>query len=320
MKRREFITLLGAAAAWPLTAKAQQPGKLPMIGLLGTSTASEWTSFLQRLHELSWIEGRNIAVEGRWADGRVELYNEIAAELVRLKVDVIVTTGAGVPAAKQATSVIPIVFAVAVDPLGTGLVESLAHPGRNVTGLSLQQTDIVGKRFEILKEAIPAFHRVGLMANLSYPAARVEMHEVQALAGALNMEVVSLGVRQSADIVGAVEAVQGSIDVLYVVVDPLIFVHRHRLNSVARASKIPTIYGRREYVEADGLISYGPNFPALYRRAADHVDKILRGVKPGDIPVEQPTKFDLVINLKTANALGLEIPPTLLARADEVIE
>ena len=146
------------------------------------------------MHELSWIEGRNIAVEGRWADGRVELYNEIAAELVRLKVDVIVTTGAGVPAAKQATSVIPIVFAVAVDPLGTGLVENLARPGRNGTGLSLQQTDIVGKRFEIMKEAIPVVHRVGLMANLSYPAARVEMHEVQALAGALNMEVVSLGV------------------------------------------------------------------------------------------------------------------------------
>ena len=174
---------LPGAVAWPLAAKAQQAGKLPIIGLLGTSTASESTPFLQRLHELSWIEGRNIAVEGRWADGRVELYNEIAAELVRLKVDVIVTTGAGVPAAKQATSVIPIVFAAAVDPLGTGLVENLARPGRNGNGLSLQQTDIVGKRFEIMKEAIPVVHRVGLMANLSYPAARVEMHEVQALAG-----------------------------------------------------------------------------------------------------------------------------------------
>jgi putative ABC transport system substrate-binding protein len=320
MKRRQFITLLGGAAAWPIAARAQQAGKLPIIGLLGTSTASEWNLFLQRLHELSWIEGRNIAVEGRWADGRVELYNKIAAELVRLKVDVIVTTGAGVPAAKQATSVIPIVFAVAVDPLGTGLVENLARPGGNVTGLSLQQTDIVGKRFEILKEVIPVIHRVGVMANLSYAAARVEMHEVQALAGALNMEVVPLGVRQSADVLGAVEAVQGRIDVLYVVVDPLVFVDRQRLNAVARASKLPTIYGRREYVEAGGLISYGPNFPALYRRAADHVDKILRGVKPGDIPVEQPTKFDLVINLKTAKALGLEVPPTLLARADEVIE
>ena len=271
-QRREFIGGLAGAAAWPLAAKAQQAGKLPIIGLLGTSTASSATPFLQQLHQDSrGSKAVTSPLKAARADGRVELYNEIAAELVRLKVDVIVTTGAGVPAAKQATSVIPIVFAVAVDPLGTGLVENLARPGRNGTGLSLQQTDIVGKRFEIMKEAIPVVHRVGLMANLSYPAARVEMHEVQALAGGVEHGSCISGSQQSADIFGAVEAIEGSIDVLYVVVDPPYFCSPSPPQLWRACIKTPTIYGRREYVETDGLISYGPNFPALYRRAADRV-------------------------------------------------
>ena len=223
-------------------------------------------------------------------------------------------------AAKQATSIIPIVFAVAVDPLGSGLVASLGRPGGNVTGLSLQQTDLVGKRLELLREIVPGFRRLALMANLSYPAAVLEMHEVQALAGTLNLDAVTLEIRLAKDIAPAFDTLKGRVDVLYIVVDPLVFVNRISLNTLAIAARLPTIYGRREYVEAGGLMSYGPNFPALYRRAAEIVDKMLSGTKPADIPVEQPTKFDLIINLTTAKALGLDVPPMLLARADEVIE
>jgi putative tryptophan/tyrosine transport system substrate-binding protein len=320
-RRREFISLLGgAAAAWPLVAGAQQAVKGPTIGLLGTSTASEWVPFAQRFRELGWIEGRNVTVAGRWAQGRTESYAEIAAELVRLKVDVIVTTGAAVVAAKQATSTIPIVFAVAVDPLGTGLVSSLGRPGGNVTGLSLQQSDLVGKRLELFREIVPGFRRLGLMANVDYPAAAREMGQVRELASTLNMEVTTLEIQQAKDIEFVFDGLHRRLDVLYVVVDPLIFVNRLRLNTLALAARIPTAFGRREYIEAGGLMSYGPNFPDLYRRAAEIVDKILRGTRPADIPVEQPTKFDLVINLKSAKALGLDVPPTLLVRADEVIE
>jgi putative ABC transport system substrate-binding protein len=320
VRRRDFISLLGGAAAWPVVARGQQATKEPTIGLLGTSTASEWVPFLQRLNEIGWVEGRNVAVVKRWAQGRSGLFPEIAAELVRLKVDVIATTGAGVVAAKQATPTIPIVFAVAVDPLGTGLVASLSRPGGNVTGLSLQQSDLVGKRLQLLHEIVRGTRRIALMANAGYPAAGQEMREVQTLGRTLNMEVVTLEIRQVTDIAPGFETINGRVDALYVVVDPLVFVNRIRLNTLALAAKLPTIYGRREYVETGGLISYGPNFSDLYRRAAEMVDKILRGAKPADIPVEQPTKFDLVINLITAKALGIQVPPMLLARADEVIE
>ena len=312
MKRREFITLLGgAAAAWPLAARAQQPAKLPTIGFLGASTPSaesQWAAaFVQRLRELGWIEGRTVAIEYRWAEGRSERFAEIAAEFVRLKVDVIVTAGtAAVLAAKQATSVIPIVFAAAGDPVGTGLVASLARPGGNVTGLSIQATDLAGKRLELLREVVPGLRRLAIMANVGYPAAVLEMGEVQAAARTLGLEVATLEIRRAEDIAPAFEALKGRADALYVCADPLVTTNRIRINTLALGARLPTMHGVREYVEAGGLMSYGPNFPDLFRRAADYVDKILRGAKPADIPVEQPTKFDLVINLTTAKALGLD--------------
>jgi ABC-type uncharacterized transport system substrate-binding protein len=323
MKRRDFITLLGGAAAtWPLAARAQQP--MPVVGFLGGATLSAWVhwtaAFVQRLRELGWIEGRTIAIEYRWAEGRSERYTEIAAEFVRLKVDVIITVGASVVAAKQATSVIPIVFAVAADPLGTGLVASLARPGGNVTGLSNQAADLAAKRLELLREVVSGLRRLAIMANIDYPAVVLEMREFQAAAGTLGLEVATLEIRRGEDIAPAFEALKGRSDALYVCADPLVVTHQVRINTLALAARLPTMHSLREHVETGGLMSYGPNFPDLFRRSADFVDKILRGAKPADLPVEQPTKFDLVVNLTTAKALGLEIPPSVLARADEVIE
>jgi putative ABC transport system substrate-binding protein len=325
VKRRAFITLLGGTAAWPFAAHAQQTAKLPTIGFLGStapSAQSQWTAaFVQRLRELGWIEGRTIAIEYRWAEGRFDRSPEIIAEFVRLKVDIIVTHAtANVVAAKQATSVIPIVFAAAGDPVGSGQVASLARPGGNVTGLSLQRTEIAGKRLELLREAVPSLRRLAIMANTGNPANVLEMDEVQAAASTLGLDVATFEIRRTEDIASAFESLKGSADALYVASDPLTNTNRVRINTLALGARLSTIYGTREQVEAGGLMSYGPNFPDLFRRAGDYVDKILRGAKPADIPVEQPTKFDLVINLTTAKALGLEIPPMLLARADEVIE
>jgi putative tryptophan/tyrosine transport system substrate-binding protein len=324
MKRREFITLLGGAAAWPLAAGAQQPAKLPTIGLLGAATPATWSvfivAFVRRLRELGWIEGRTIAIEYRWAEGRRERYAEIAAEFVRLKVDVIVTSGGAALAAKQATSLIPIVFAAAADPVGGGFVASLVQPGGNVTGLSAQFTDLAGKRLELLREIVPSLRQLAIMANAGYPAAVLEMAEVQATARTLGLEVTTLEIRRGEDIAPAFEALKGRAEALYVCSDILTTTNRVRVNTLALTARLPMMYGVREYVEAGGLMSYGPNFLDLWRRTGDLVDKILRGANPAEIPVEQPTKFDLVINLTTAKALGLEVPPTLLARADEVIE
>jgi putative ABC transport system substrate-binding protein len=326
MKRREFITLIGgAAAAWPLAARAQQPAKLPTIGYLGSATPAtqgQWAAaFVQRLRELGWIEGRTIAIEYRWAEGRTERGAEIVAEFVRRKVDVIVTSATPlVAAAKQATSVIPIVCAAAGDPVGTGLVASLARPGGNVTGLSIQTPDLAGKRLELLREVIPGLHRVAMLINVGNAVSVLELGEVQATARTLGFEVITLEIRRGEDIVPAFEVLNGGAEALYVVLDPLMGTHRIRINTLALAARLPTMHTFREGVEAGGLMSYGANFPDMFRRAADFVDKILHGTKPADIPVEQPTKFDLVINLTTAKALGLKVPPTLLARADEVIE
>jgi putative ABC transport system substrate-binding protein len=326
IRRREFITLLGgAAAAWPLAARAQQPGKLPTIGFLGQSTrsgASEWVAaFVQRLRELGWTEGRTITIEYRWAEGREERYAELAAEFVRRKVDIIVTSGTpAVMASKRATSVIPIVFATAGDPVGTGVVASLARPGGNVTGLSLQQTDLAGKRLELLREVVPGLGRVAIMGNVDNPYTVLELGEVQVAAGTLGLEVATLEIRRAQDIAPAFDALKSRADALYVCTDALANTNRIRINILAVGARLPTMHGSRDYVEAGGLLSYGPNFPDLFRRAADYVDKILRGAKPADLPVEQPTKFDLIINLTTAKALGLDVPSTLLARADEVIE
>ena len=325
MKRREFITLLGgAAAALPLAARAQQAEKLPTIGFLGASPSIESdrvAAFVQRLRELAWIDGRNLAIEYRWAEGRNERYAEAAAELVRLKVDIIVTVATPATlAAKQATTVIPIVFGAASDPIRTGLVESLARPGGNVTGLSNQISDTGGKKLEFMREIVPSLRQVAILANVGNPAAVLDMVEAQASARKLGLEVTTSEIRRAEDIAPAFDALKGHADALYVCTDPLVNTHRIRVNILALAARLPTIHSLREYVEAGGLMSYGPNIPDLLRRAADFVDKILHGARPVDIPVEQPTKFDLVINLTTAKALGLTIPESLLARATEVIE
>jgi putative ABC transport system substrate-binding protein len=325
MRRREFITLVGGAAAWPLAARAQQSGKLPTIGCLIPGTPSshgQWFAlFVQRLRELGWIESRTIAVEYRWAEGRSEHVAEVAAEFVQRKVDVIVTASTtAVLAAKQATSVIPIVFAAAADPVGTGLVGSLARPGGNVTGLSVQQIETVGKRLELLREVVPGLRRLALLGNVGNPGVVLDMRETQSKARSLGLEVVMLEIQRGEDIAPAFAALNGRAEALYVVIDPLVNIHRVRIHTLVLAARLPTMHTSREQVEAGGLMSYGPNFPELYRRAADFVDKILRGAKPAEIPVEQPTKFELVINLTTAKALGLDVPATLLARADEVVE
>jgi len=325
MKRRDFITLLGGAAAgWPLAARAQQAGKLPKIGFLGAATPSAWrqwvAAFVQRLRELGWIEGRTVTIEYRWAEGRSDRFAEIASEFVRLNVDVIVTSGGALLAAKRATSLIPIIFALATDPVGSGFVASLARPGGNITGLSNQLTDLAGKRLELLREVIPNLRQLGIIANVGYPGAVVEMGEVQAAARTIGLEITTLEIRRADDIAPALEGLQARVQALFVVADPLTNTNQVRINTLAAGARLPTMSGFREYVETGGLMSYGPNFLDLWRRTADFADKILRGARPADIPVEQPTKFELVINLRTAKSIGLGISPILLARADEVIE
>jgi len=326
MRRREFITLLGGAvAAWPLSARAQQPGKLPKIGFLGTGSPSSWrawtAAFVQRLNELGWVESRTVAIEMRWAEGRSERFAEIAAELAGLKVDVIVTSGLAIPAAKQVTSVIPIVFAVASDPIGTGMVASLARPGGNVTGLSQQSRDLAGKRLELLREIQPSLRRLAVMGNAVSPGFTLEIGDLQAATRTLGVDVAVFEIRRAEDIVPLFEAIKDQAEALYVIgSDPLVQIKRIAISTLAAAARLPTMHSNREYVEAGGLLSYGPNYTDLFRRAGNYVDKILRGANPADLPVEQPTKFDLVINLTTARALGVEVPPTLLARVDEVIE
>jgi putative ABC transport system substrate-binding protein len=324
LKRRQVLTLVGGAAAWPIAARAQQTRRLPTVGFLGTATPSAWgpwtAAFVQRLRELGWVEGRTVAIEVRWAEGRTERFAEITAEFVRLKVDVILTSGGAVIAAKQATSVIPIVFTVARDPVGAGLVASLARPGGNATGLSLQSTDAAGKRLELLREVVPGLRTVTIMINLGSPSSALDVRELQMAARTLGVDATVVEVRRTEDIAPAIEALKGQPTALHVVVDPLMITNRVRINTLAIAARLPTIYGQREFADAGGLMSYGANVPDQFRRAAEYVDKIFRGAKPADLPVEQPTKFDLVINLTTAKALGLAIPDKLLAIADEVIE
>jgi putative ABC transport system substrate-binding protein len=324
MRRREVITLLGGAAAWPLAARAQQRRKSPTIGLLGSSTPSAWApwtaAFQQRLREIGWIEGRNVTIEYRWAESRNERSAEIASEFARLKVDVIVTTGASVLAVKDSIATVPIVFASWSDPMGSGYIASLARPGGNATGLSAQALDTAGKRLELLREVIPGLRRLAILARLDNPSNAVEAGEVTNAARTLGLEVATSNIRRTEDITPAIEALKGRADALHVVSDPLQFANGVRINTLALGARLPTMYGYREGVDAGGLMSYGANYPNLWRRAAELVDKILRGTKAGDIPVEQPTKFDLIVNMIAAKALGLEIPATLLARADEVIE
>lgn len=325
MRRREFIALLGgsAATAWPLAARAQQPGKPPTIGFLGAN-ATTWgpwtTAFEARLRELGWIDGRTIVIEHRWFEGQQQRVGEVAAEFIRLKVDVIVTGGTAVPVLKQATSVIPIVFAIAIDPVGSGMVASLAHPGGNVTGLSVQAADVASKRLELLREVLPNLRRVAVLFNASYRGSVLEAEQFQAAAHILGVEVASLEARRADDIAAAFETLKTETQALYVVQDALMVANRTRIITLSHSARVPTISDARDYVEAGGLMSYGASYPALFQRAAELVDKILHGAKPSDLPVEQPTKFELVINLTTAKALGINFPPTLAATANEVIE
>jgi putative ABC transport system substrate-binding protein len=325
MRRREVFPLFIAATVWPLVARAQNSGNLPIIGFLGATAPSiapdRTAAFVQRLSELGWNDGRTIKIEYQWAEGRDERAVQLAAEFVRHRVDIIVTSGVpAILAAKQATSEIPIVFAVAADPVGAGLVASLANPGGNVTGLSNQSADLAGKRLQLLRELIPTLRRVAIIANVANSDGALETHDVEAASRALGLEVKNLPVRKTEDIEPALGSLGGLVDALYVVADPLINTNRVRIQIRALAARLPTIYNSREFVEVGGLISYGPNFPDLWRRAAELVDKILRGARPANIPVEQPTKFDLTINMITARALGLTAPTGLLARADQVVE
>jgi putative tryptophan/tyrosine transport system substrate-binding protein len=283
---------------------------------------SQWTAaFVQRLRELGWIEGRSLAIEYRWAEGQTERLGAIAAELVRAKVDVIVTAGTpAIAAAKQATTLIPIVFALSGDPVGTGAVASLARPGGNVTGLSLQVTDTAGKRLELLREVVPGLRRLAILGNVGFPEAVLDMDEVKAMASRLGLEVTTLEIRRAEDIEPAFEALKDHAEALYISGDPLVNTNRIRINTWSLTARVPTMHAIRESVEAGGLMYYGANYLTLFRRAADFVDKILRGAKPADIPVEQPTTFDFIINRTTGKALGLKIPESFLLRADEVIE
>jgi putative tryptophan/tyrosine transport system substrate-binding protein len=322
LKRRELITALGVAATWPFAARAQQ---FRTIGYLGSGTAAAQgqfaAAFVQRLSDLGWIEGRNIRIEYRWGEGRNDRIAECAAELVGLKVDAIVTSGSvAVLAAKQLTSSIPIVFAANSDPVGSGLVASLGRPGSNVTGLSVQSAETTGKQIELLREVIPSIRRLGIIANSGSPGSMLEMKATELAAKSLGLDVMESTLQRPEDISLAFDAITGHADALYVVADPLVNSIRIPVTALAQDARIPAIYGNKEFAEAGGLMSYGPDLPDLFRRSADFVDKILRGAKPADIPVEQPTKFDLVLNLKTAKTLGVTFPPTLLARADVVIE
>ena len=326
MTRREFMLALGGTAvAWPHAARGQQNGKLPTIGFIGPSTASadvtRRAALKQRLGELGWIEGRTVTIEYRWAEGNVARAGEIAADYVRQGVDVIVISGdAQVRAVKKVTATIPIVIAAAADPVGNGLVESLARPGGNATGLSRQLPDSTGKRLELLREIVPALKRIAILFNGANPLTTPELESAEAAARTLGLAPVRVEVRRAEEIQPAIEQLRGQAEALYVCIDPFINTNGVRINSLALAARLPTMHSSRDNIEAGGMISYGPDIADLFRRAGEFVDKILRGSKPGDIPVEQPTKFELVINLKAAKTLGLDIAPALLARADEVVE
>ena len=325
LKRREFITLLGgAAAAWPLAARAQQPTKVWRIGMLETIPSAQngpqLDPFRQGLRQLGYVEGQNFVIEYRSADGRAERFPDLANELVRLGVDLIVTRGTpATVAAKNATETIPVIMASVGDPLL--VVDSLARPGRNVTGLSAFVNEMTSKRLELIRELVPAISRIALFANMSNPVAPPQWEETKSTARSLRIQADLLDVRSWEDIYRAFEtAVKQRIDALVVSFDGLFQANAQTIAALAVWNKLPAIYVGREFIEAGGLITYGVSFPHLYFRATTYIDKIFKGAKPADLPVEQPTRFELLINLKTAKALGIDVPPILLARADEVIE
>jgi ABC-type uncharacterized transport system substrate-binding protein len=318
MERREFIKFaLGFVGAWPLAADAQQPLNQRLIGILGADATvwRPWTDALvARLRELGWSEGGTLAIEYRWGQGRSDRISEIAGEFERRKVDAVVTYGSAVSILKQTITTIPIVFAVAFDPVSGGLVQSLAHPGGN------QQPDLVGKRLELLRQAIPHLRRLAILADAGYAEPMLEADRVKSMAQKFGLEAARLGIWRAEDIAPAFESLRNKADALYVVSDALIAANRARIIALALNARLPTIMSYDDYVEAGGLMSYGPDYADLFRQAAEMVDKILRGTKPGDIPVEQSARFEFAINVKTAAALGLTIPETLLATVDEVVK
>ena len=327
LQRREFLSLLGGAAtSWPLAARAQSPRKVPRIGVLLPGTAASFAlrtkALLEGLRDLGYVEGQTIAIEWRWGQDRVEGLPELAADLVGRNVDVLVT--GGTPAAKAlktATGTIPIVMAIIGDPVATGLVASLARPGGNATGFSIVAPELSGKRLELLKEIVPEISPVAVMLNTRNPQSQFELNEMQAAARAMGLQLHPIQISPEDKFEDAFAAMSGaSARALIILTDPIFFSQRKTIVDLATLSRLPAMYFFQEFAEGGGLVSYGPSDTDLYRRSATYVDRILHGAKPGELPIQQPTKFDLVINLKAANALGLNISPLLLARADKVIE
>jgi len=327
VRRREFILALGgAAAAWPLKGHAQQSQKVPRIGVLLPGTAASFAlrtkAFIEGLRELGYIDGQTVAIEWKWGQDRVEGLSELAAELVGRNVDVLLTGGtAAAKALKSATGTIPIVMAIIGDPVAAGLVESLARPGGNATGFSIVAPDLSGKRLELLKEIVPDISPVAVMLNPKNPQSQFELKEMQAAAQALGLQLHAVPVSPQDSLEEAFATMtRASARGLIVLTDPIFFSQRRKIVDLASRSRLPAMYFFQDFVAEGGLVSYAPSDTDLYRRSATYVHRILSGAKPSELPVEQPTKFDLAINLKAAKALGVEIPPLLLARADEVIE
>jgi putative ABC transport system substrate-binding protein len=323
MRRRDFIALFGGGlAAWPLVAHAQQSGKIWRIGFIAHRYEKFYDPLFQGLRELGYLEGQNLIVERRYAEGHLERFQEFAAEMVRLKVDIIivVTTPAAL-AARNATTTIPIVHPAAIDPVGTGLIASLAHPGGNITGLAVLNAETSAKRLELLREVVPGLSRGAVLWNAANPANGLAWKETEGAGRALGVALQSQEVRGPKDFEGAFAAIaQQRPDILLVLQDALTLEYRKEIIGFALREQIPGMYVGKEWVEEGGLMSYGDRLPERYRRAADLVDRILKGAKPADLPVEQPTTFELVVNLKTAKAIGLTLSPAFLARADQVIE
>src|SRR5216683_3641774 len=323
MRRREFVTLVsGALVAWPLVARAQPSGKIWRIGFIAHRYEEFYDPLFQGLRELGYTEGQNLIVERRYAEGRVERFKEFAAEMVQLKVDVIivVTTPAAF-AVRNATTTIPIVHPAAIDPVGTGLIASLAHPGGNITGLAVLNAETSAKRLELLREVVPGLSRGAVLWNAANPANTLAWKETEGAGRVLGVALQSHEVRGLGDFEGAFAMIaQQHPDILVVLQDALTLEYRKEIIGFALRERLPSMFVGKLWAEEGGLMSYGDRLPERYRRAADVVDKILKGAKPADLPVEQPTTFELVVNLKTAKAIGLTLPPAFLARADQVIE
>jgi putative ABC transport system substrate-binding protein len=322
IERRKFLAALGGAAAWPLAARAQQVDRMRRIGVLAgyERPLPEHEAFRKQLQELGYVEGKNLVIDWRYPEQGTARLPILAEELVALRPDVLVSiTTPATAAVKAAAGSIPVVFTIVGDPVATGFVASLAHPGGNMTGQSIVAVDLSGKRLELLREIIPTASTMAVIWNPTNSAVRLAWHETQDAALPLGLRLISIEVRTVSDIVSAFDiAKQEGCQGLIVLPDPLTGSHRSAIIALAAKARIPTVYGYREYVDEGGLLAYGANYRALYRRTAIYVDKILKGTKPAELPVEQPTTFDLVVNLKTAQALGLTLPPSLLIRAEAI--